>query len=506
MAGKPVILVDASEDRDVLAERLRMQGYSVTVTPDPAAGANLALADPPAAVVADLWTQGISGVQLCRLLRAEPATQHVPTILRGPDGDQHSRFWAERAGAAAYVGQGRMGELVRALAEAIAARPPEEDVFFQLSGGEPDIRDRIAAYLDNALFESVIASEVRALSVCETFARLFDLLSQFVARVTSYRWLAVCIDRRPRWAIHCHPAARERALAEAQAVLGVAPEILPLTVEDRDAYDDAEGAPPIVEAITLGQEKLGRLVLAVRQQPHPKDAELVAVIARELGGAIRIASLVEESQRQAATDPLTGLMNRRAFTAAVEREIGRSERQGYPLCGLLLDVDHFKKINDQRGHAAGDAVLASLGRLLAAEIRKFDFAGRWGGEEFVVLLSGSDRDGGLTVADRIRAAIAAARIEDEAGEPILVTVSIGVAAYFPGEGIDALLGRADAGMYLAKSLGRNRVVTGPDNPAANAPPSPTPTANGPAPNGPAPPAPIPQPPDPPPHSRAAEAS
>jgi hypothetical protein len=75
-----------------------------------------------------------------------------------------------------------MGELVRALADAIAKRPPEEDVFFQLSGGEPDIRDRIAAYLDNALFESVIAAEVRALSVCETFARLFDLLSQFMCR------------------------------------------------------------------------------------------------------------------------------------------------------------------------------------------------------------------------------------------------------------------------------------------------------------------------------------
>jgi two-component system, cell cycle response regulator len=464
--GKPVILVDSSADRDVLADRLRMQGYTVTVTPDPATGASLALADPPAAVVADLWTSGISGVQLCRLLRAEPATQHVPTILRGPDQDQHSRFWAERAGAAAYVGQGRMGELVRALAQAIAARPPEEDVFFQLSGGEPDIRDRIAAYLDGALFESVIAAEVRALSVCETFARLFDLLSQFVARVTSYRWLAVYTDRRARWAIHCHPAMRERALIEAQAALEVTTEIPVLIVEDRDASDDAEGAPPIIEPIRLGSDKLGRLALAVRQEPHPRDAELVAVIARELGGPIRIASLVEESQRQAATDPLTGLMNRRAFKAAADREIAQAERQGYPLAALLLDVDHFKHINDRRGHGGGDVVLANLGRLLAAETRKMDFAGRWGGEEFVVLLSDSDRDAGLAVAERIRAAVAAARIEDEAGEPIPVTVSVGVAFYVAGEGIESLLGRADAGMYLAKSQGRNRVMVTSEKPAA----------------------------------------
>jgi two-component system cell cycle response regulator len=467
--GKPVILVDASADRDVLAERLRMQGYTVTVTPDPAVGAGLALADPPAAVVADLWTTGISGVQLCRLLRAEPATQHVPTILRGPDQDQHSRFWAERAGAAAYVGQGRMGELVRALAQAIAARPPEEDVFFQLSGGEPDIRDRIAAYLDGALFESVIAAEVRALSVCETFARLFDLLSQFVARVTSYRWLAMCTDRRPRWAIHCHPAAREQALLEAQAALEVSSDIPVLTVEDRDAYDDTQGAPPIVEPIRLGSDKLGRLALAVRQEPHPRDAELVAVVARELGGPIRIASLVEESQRQAATDPLTGLMNRRAFKDAADREIARAERQGHPLAALLLDVDHFKHINDQRGHAGGDVVLASLGKLLAGEIRRMDFAGRWGGEEFVVLLGDSDRDTALAVAERIRAAVAAARVEDEAGEPIPVTVSVGVAVHVAGESIGSVLGRADAGMYLAKSLGRNRVMVGSENPPASDP-------------------------------------
>jgi two-component system, cell cycle response regulator len=482
LMGKPVILVDASADRDVLAERLRMQGYTVTVTPDPAVGAGLALADPPAAVVADLWTTGISGVQLCRLLRAEPATQHVPTILRGPDQDQHSRFWAERAGAAAYVGQGRMGELVRALAQAIAARPPEEDVFFQLSGGEPDIRDRIAAYLDGALFESVIAAEVRALSVCETFARLFDLLSQFVARVTSYRWLAMCTDRRPRWAIHCHPAARERALLEAQAALEVSAEIPVLTVEDRDAYDDSQGTPPIIESIRLGSEKLGRLALAVREKPHPRDAELVAVIARELGGPIRIASLVEESQRQAATDPLTGLMNRRAFKAAADQEIARADRQGYALAALLLDVDHFKSINDQRGHGGGDVVLASLGRLLTGEIRKVDFAGRWGGEEFVVLLSNSDRDNGLAVAERIRVAVATAHIDDEAGKPIPVTVSVGVAFYVPGEDIESMLGRADAGMYLAKSLGRNRVMVGSDSAATTDPlverersPSPTET-------------------------------
>ena len=205
-----IVLIDPSETREILAERLRMQGYVVTVTASPAEGAGLALSDPPGAVIADLWMPSISGVQLTRLLRAEAATEKVPVILRGVEGDRHSRFWAERAGAAAYVGQGRMGDLVRSLSAVIAVNPAPEDSFMQLyDETEHDIRDRIAAHLDAALFESVLASEVRALSVCANFARLFDLLSQFVSRVTSYRWLAV-YTHRPEWlGLHTHPSARK---------------------------------------------------------------------------------------------------------------------------------------------------------------------------------------------------------------------------------------------------------------------------------------------------------
>src|SRR4051812_5715931 len=311
-----------------------MQGYVVTVTASPAEGAGLALSDPPGAVIADLWMPSISGVQLTRLLRAEAATEKVPVILRGLEGDRHSRFWAERAGAAAYVGQGRMGDLVRSLSAVIAVNPAPEGSFMQLyDETEHDIRDRIAAHLDAALFESVLASEVRALSVCANFARLFDLLSQFVSRVTSYRWLAVH-THRPEWlGLHTHPSARKRSEEEALRALasvpapagqGAADATMTATVvavEDEDAHADPAGAPPILRPILLGGQILGTVALAPRETPHPKDGELVSILARELAGPLRIAALVEESQRLATVDPLTGLMNRRAFTAAAQREI-----------------------------------------------------------------------------------------------------------------------------------------------------------------------------------------
>jgi two-component system, cell cycle response regulator len=462
-----LILVDASSTREVLADRLRMQGYAVTATASPAEGAALALADPPAAVIAGLWMPGVSGVQLCRLLRAEPATEFVPVILRGPEEDRHSRYWAERAGAAAYVGEGRMGDLVRALAAAITANPPAQNSFLQLHGGEElDIRDRIAAHLDAALFESVLASEVRALSVCGTFARLFDLLSQFVARVAKYRWLAVH-TRQPEWlGLHTHPRARQRSEDEIRRALkrlvGDSGSVPPtLVVEDEDAYEDPEGDAEITEPIKLGAEVIGTVVMAPRKEPHPKDRELVAVIARELAGPIRIAALMEESQRQAQFDALTGLMNRRAFTEAAKREVARSQRFGSPLSVLLFDVDHFKAINDRRGHPAGDAVLAELGRLLTLQLRKIDFVGRWGGEEFTAALTGTGLNGGLIAAERIRNAVATMTVQDSTGDCIPVTVSIGLSSFETGDSLDSLVDRADRAMYLAKTSGRNRVAIAP---------------------------------------------
>ena len=480
MTQLPIILVDSSDTRETLAERLRMQGHNVIVAFSAAEGAALALSDPPAAVVAELWMPGISGVQLCRLLRAEPATEKVPVILRGPEADRHSRFWAECAGATAYVGQGRMGDLVRALAAAIGTSSPVEDSFIQVhSEEEVDIRDRIAAHLDTALFESVVGSEIRALSACGSFGRLFDLLAQFVSRVSSYRWLAVYAQRPECLGLHAHPRARQRAEDELRAVIhpfvmATSASSLPiLAVEDEDAHDDETGAPPISAPVRLGNETIGAVILAPRAIPHPQDVALVSIIARELSGPIRIVALIEESQRLATVDPLTGLMNRRAFTASLDRELARSQRHGSPLSMLLLDVDHFKAINDTRGHPSGDAVLAALGRLLIQQIRKVDLAGRWGGEEFVIALPTTPSDGALICAERIRQAISVMVVKDTASEAISLTASIGSASFREGDDIDTLIDRADRAMYVAKSSGRNRVVDAgqADEPPANGGPS-----------------------------------
>jgi diguanylate cyclase (GGDEF)-like protein len=167
--------------------------------------------------------------------------------------------------------------------------------------------------------------------------------------------------------------------------------------------------------------------------------------------------LLEQKTRElmvlAATDPLTGLANRRAIEDALHIECARSARYGTPLSCILLDIDHFKSINDTHGHDAGDAVLVSLANTLRAKVRTTDYAARLGGEEFLVVCPETDAAGALTFAERLRDAVE----RDVRHGDIKVTVSGGVATYRAGDAPDTLVQRADAGLYRAKGSGRNLI-------------------------------------------------
>jgi two-component system, cell cycle response regulator len=454
-----LILIDPDRDNhERLTALLAGQGYAVTIAMDPAEGAVAALSNPPAAVLADLWMPGISGVQLCRLLRAEAATEHVPVVLRGPD-NQRNRFWAERAGASGYVAKdpnGTKTDLLAVLAAALANAQPDEGFFFQVSA-DHNIRDRIAAHLDQALFESVVAADVRALSVCGEFPRLFDLFSQFLRQVMTYRWIALATESPRRLAIHCHPAIAAQAEMEARAALGLTGDSLMIQIEDQSATTAEMGPAPQLFPISLVNLEVGRLALAPCTPLDIQDQALMAVVVRELGGPIRITALIEESQRLATVDPLTSLLNRRAFLSSLDLEMERSRRLSYPVSLLLLDIDHFKQLNDRHGHAFGDAVLAAFGGSLSRHLRKVDLVARWGGEEFVATLSGTDAHGAQTVAERLRAAVATIELRAPDGSKVGVTASFGVATWNRSEGRDNVIDRADRAMYDAKHAGRNRV-------------------------------------------------
>jgi diguanylate cyclase (GGDEF)-like protein len=194
------------------------------------------------------------------------------------------------------------------------------------------------------------------------------------------------------------------------------------------------------------------------------DAWLFALIASvgvwASAAQLRLLADLLGARSDAAHDPLTGLANRRAADARLEAERLRAGRSAEPLSVLMLDLDHFKRINDLHGHAAGDAVLVAVAQVLREELRGIDLAARHGGEEFLALLPGTDARAALEVAERLRARIAGQSIAWHDRE-LRITTSIGAATLDAGESVPSLIGRADAALYQAKAAGRDRCIAAP---------------------------------------------
>lgn len=169
------------------------------------------------------------------------------------------------------------------------------------------------------------------------------------------------------------------------------------------------------------------------------------------------AALLARLEQQAMTDPLTEIANRRAFEAEATRMVAHARRRGMPMAVGIGDIDHFKKINDNHGHPAGDAVLRVIARRMSEAARATDFVARIGGEEFGLLLPEATDETAVGVAQRIREAIAAEPISTGEGDTLPVTISIGLATLAPGTPFEDALARADCALYQAKNNGRNRV-------------------------------------------------
>jgi diguanylate cyclase (GGDEF)-like protein len=238
-----------------------------------------------------------------------------------------------------------------------------------------------------------------------------------------------------------------------------------------DQLLDATGAASVlVIPLFVRNRVLGSLQL-FGERPDSfsrEDAQLLWILSLVAESMLARDYSNETLLRFAFTDFLTGLKTRGYFEQQLDMELARAERRGTPIALLMIDIDHFKRLNDTRGHHAGDLVLRDLASILTRDLREVDTAARYGGEEFILLLPETDQQGARLVAHRLRSAVAQANFftgtPGRTGDPIEhVTISIGV-ALFPSEARSKrdLLDAADAALYEAKARGRNRVVLYPE--------------------------------------------
>ncbi|MEN5301671.1 diguanylate cyclase [Pseudomonas sp. TWI628] len=227
-----------------------------------------------------------------------------------------------------------------------------------------------------------------------------------------------------------------------------------------------QGAVDVDSLKHILENRLETLLGTMDEHQHERDRREQELAGRLQGLAERVASMeqealgyrehLEEQRQKALIDPLTGLPNRAAWTEQVEREMLDWQESGGHLAMAILDLDHFKRINDSYGHLAGDKVLKIVADQLRKRLRPRDFIARFGGEEFVLLLPQTSPAAAVQVAEALRAAIEACPFHFK-GERVVITTSIGLSAFRSGERGDQVLKRADTALYRAKDLGRNRV-------------------------------------------------
>lgn len=203
-------------------------------------------------------------------------------------------------------------------------------------------------------------------------------------------------------------------------------------------------------------EHLGELVFRRNQRFSEQEQGNIESLLAALLFPMRNALLYRTATQSALRDPLTGTGNRIAMDQTLQREIELSRRHLQPLSVLMLDIDHFKQVNDIHGHSTGDNVLKAVAASIKHQLRNVDMVFRYGGEEFLILLSNTCREAAAMVGERLRFAVQSEEYVADA-HTILLTVSLGCSTLLPGESAESLLRRADSALYVAKREGRNRL-------------------------------------------------
>lgn len=459
-----VLVVDDSPTiRRRVVETLETRAYDITEASSGEEALEITLRQPFDLVVSDIEMEDITGVQLCRVLRGDPGMADIAFILLTAATEIQTRFWGRKAGADVYLAKEEMdAKLLPAIDALMKGRSPRDSRSPTLTGTP---LGRVSAVLDHHLFDVVVQSEVRRLmnyvnDRVEFGERVLALASEVIG--CPYLVLHLLGPEGPTYSILARGPWPKGNDLPGLAALGIPEQSLSAT-RTTIAPDPKFGSGEHALAgrsesyeIRVGDEKLGVLqVFGGSGVCADADLRSTQLVADALGVVVKSLFLIEETQLLALTDGLTGLYNRRHATKRLEEEIARARRNNKGLCVAMCDVDHFKAINDEFGHGAGDRVLQQIANSLTEYVRRNDIVARWGGEEFLVIFSEIKLTAARIVAERLRGRLA--NTPQVEGGPEQISVSIGLSMLRPGLTADALIEQADQALYRAKARGRNRV-------------------------------------------------
>ena len=449
MSARILVVDDVPVNVRVLEAKLTAEYFDVITASGGQEALDLIGREAPDIVLLDVMMPDIDGYEVCRRIKADPHTAHIPVVMITALSDTRERVEGLQAGADDFLTKpvndialfARVRSLVRLKMMMDELRLRERTggdfgVFGadshadDAAGGavlvvdeRPQDAERIGAILSE---QCSIANETGPdTALARAAAEPFDLIIVSFA-AESFDPLRLCAQIRNQEATRQLPIL--------------------IVVDEVDLERMAKGLEIGVTDYVMRPIDRNELLARTRTQIRRKRYQ------------DRLRSSYRETMAMAVTDGLTGLYNRNYLTTHIENMMSRDS--GKPVSLLMIDIDHFKKVNDEYGHGVGDEVLREFGERIRAGVRGIDLAVRYGGEEFVVLLPDTDIELACKVAERLRRRIGGEPMKVAVeGGPLRVTCSIGVTGCRAGEGSDAAFKRADKALYAAKRGGRNRIVT-----------------------------------------------
>jgi two-component system cell cycle response regulator len=453
MTARVLVVDDTVANVKLLEAKLAVEYFDVVTAYNGIDAISAATENPPDIILLDIMMPGMDGFEVCRRLKSDPRTAHVPIIMVTALSDAEDRVRGLDAGADDFLTKpvndlalyARIRSLVRLKMTADEWRLRQATgahlgMFVDDSAAKPKAGGggNLLVVEDNAAYAERLR---RALAADNDVLEVVSQPVEALARANEGVYDVLVVSLALRETDGLRLCAQIRSQGQTRNIPLIA------LVEDGDF-------PRIAKALDLGvndyilrsadtQEILARARTQIRRRRYQDG----------------LRANFERNVALALNDSLTGLYNRRYLTAHLAALMDRTLRTGKALSLLMIDVDHFKVVNDTYGHAIGDEVLIAVGERLSRHLRSFDTVARWGGEEFVVVMPEAEARVALAVAERLRARIADEPIPvKHAVGQLSVTISIGVA--ISGDGLanpDDLLRAADGAMYEAKRQGRNRV-------------------------------------------------
>ena len=450
MTARILVVDDIRTNIKVLEAKLTSEYYEVIAASNGPEALDAAVSQKPDLILLDVMMPGMDGFEVCRRLKANPDTAHVPVIMVTALGDPEDRVQGLSAGADDFLTKpvddtsmfARVRSLLRVklMLDELRMRERTSASLGVISPPVPSLNEDYAAAQillvednprDQVRLQRMIEGQFRT----EMTADGMDALNR--ARRTEYDSVVVSLSlQNPDGLRLCSQFRTTEETRNVPILLLVGPDDQKQLVKGLEI-----GVTDYVVRPIDRNEFIARLRAQVRRKRYQD----------------RLRLHYQQSMEMAVTDPLTGLYNRRYMASHLATLLAQSASQ-HGTAVAILDLDHFKQVNDTHGHPAGDDVLREVGNRIVRNIRGIDMACRYGGEEFVVLMPDTDLESSEVVANRLLNAIGGKPIQTRSAGELTVTCSIGCTSSIAGDTADSLLKRADEALYEAKHGGRNRIV------------------------------------------------